>query len=79
MKLPDLGEIATAWVRSTNPTSEQQEIAEERLAVCGVCEFRVRSEVMDWWKCNACGCPIHKKIFSPKPGPDACPYAKWMR
>ena len=41
MKFAELGEIALAWYRSANPTPEQQDLAIERLAVCGSCEFRV--------------------------------------
>lgn len=79
MKLDDLGQIATAWYRASNPTPEQEQLAEERLAICSTCPERVRSHMFDWWKCNACGCPLHKKIFSPKPGIDACPKSLWPR
>lgn len=79
MTLKDLGEIAVAWVRAFHPTPEQHVIAQERLAVCEMCQYREWSNTMNWWKCGACGCPLHKKIYSPKPGPDACPYSKWPR
>lgn len=79
MKLHDLGDIAVAWYRHANPTPEHEEIAQERLSICTPCEYREYSSTFHWWKCAACGCPIHKKIFSPKPGIDACPKAKWPR
>lgn len=79
MNLTDLGTIAVAWYRAFNPTPEQEALAQERLTICNTCEYRIRSERFDWWTCDACGCPIHKKIFSPKPGIDACPKEKWPR
>lgn len=79
MNLPKLGEIAHAWIRAQNPTDIQKEIAQERLSICDSCEYRAWSEFMNWWKCNACGCPLHKKIYSPLSGSDACPHAKWTR
>jgi hypothetical protein len=78
MKFTDLGEIAIAWYRSANPTPEQQDLAIERLAICGACEFSKRTSVFDIYKCSACGCPLHKKVFS-SPGPNACPKGKWPR
>lgn len=80
MKFPDLGEVAVAWYRAANPTPEQQELANKRLDICHSCEFMVPSEgfpAFRGYKCSACGCPIHKKIFSPSPGPQACPKQKW--
>lgn len=82
MKIPDLGEIAVAWYRATNPTPEQQAIADERLNICQSCEFMKpvgTIPLYNGYKCTACGCPIHKKIFSSTPGPQACPHKKWPR
>ena len=78
MKFVDLGEIAMAWYRAANPTPEQQDLAIERLAVCGPCEFRVPTTMLNGYKCSACGCPLHTKVFS-SPRPDACPKGKWQR
>jgi len=74
-----LHEIAAAWIHAYNPTPEQQRLAEERLEICDTCEYQKRSVITDSLICNACGCPISKKIFSPRPGIDACPHAKWPR
>lgn len=79
MKFSDLGEIAVAWYRFANPTPEQQDIAQERLNICESCESHVYVSTRRGYKCDVCGCPTHKKIFSPKPGPNACPKAKWSR
>jgi len=79
VRFSDLGEIAIAWYRAANPTVEQQEIALERLTVCDTCEFKQPSKLFNGYKCGACGCPLHKKIFSSVSGPHACPKAKWSR
>lgn len=78
MTFSDLGDIAIAWRRAANPTPEQQALADERLAVCDTCEFKQRGFVFDY-KCGACGCPLHKKIFSSTIGSHACPKHKWAR
>lgn len=79
MTFADLGDIAIAWYRAANPTPEQQDLALERLAVCDDCEFKQSSTVWDGYKCGACGCPLHKKIFTPQRGATACPKGKWAR
>jgi len=79
VRFSDLGEIAIAWYRAANPTVEQQEIALERLTVCDTCEYKTAVPSRNSYKCGACGCPLHKKIFSPVVGPAACPKAKWSR
>lgn len=76
MKIPDLKEIALAWAHSMKPTPEQQAIADARLAICDTCEFKEFVKLTRFYKCNACGCPINKKVFSPS-GADACPKGKW--
>jgi len=77
MKVPDLLEIAIAWKRSFNPTPEQEEIGLERMAVCNTCEFKEFRELTKHYACGACGCPLARKIYSPKVG--ACPKKKWAR
>lgn len=72
-------EIATAWVRSYNPTSEQQEIANHRMNICNDCDKKTYLKPVDAFICGQCGCPLSKKIFSPKPGPEACPLSKWEK
>lgn len=78
MTFADLGEVAMAWYRYTNPTPEQQDLAIERLAVCEPCEFRAPAVLFGGYKCSACGCPLHKKVFS-SPRSGACPKGKWPR
>ena len=55
--------------------TKQKETADERLAICQACpEAKVNQLNIHY--CGACGCPLSKKIFSPK-GPSACPQQKW--
>jgi len=75
MKIPNMLEIAVAWKRAANPTEEQQLIAEQRMKVCDTCEFNVFVESLMYFKCDACGCPISKKVYSPKER--SCPKDKW--
>lgn len=79
MTFDDLGVVSVAWYRSMNPTPAQEALAQERLGVCTSCEERAWAPAFQWWKCSACGCPLHKKIFSPRPGSDACPRGKWVK
>ncbi len=72
-------EIATAWIRSSNPTDEQQEIANHRRDICNSCDEKTYLKHIDLFVCGKCGCPLNKKIFSPKPGPEACPLSKWEK
>lgn len=76
MKIPDVSEIIHAWKIAVKPTPEQQEIAEYRASVCDVCEFKDFKKLVRAHVCSACGCPLSKKIYSPK-GPIACPKGKW--
>lgn len=77
MKIPNISEILVAWHRAANPTPEQQQIAEYRASVCETCEFKEFKVMVRSYVCGACGCPISKKIYSPKPGTEACPKSKW--
>jgi ribosomal protein L37AE/L43A len=76
MKIPNISEIVKAWKISFNPTPEQQEIAEIRSKICDSCEFKNFKKLTRTFVCDACGCPIAKKIYSPS-GPGACPKNKW--
>ena len=76
MKIPNFLEIAVAWKRAANPTDEQQLIAEHRLSICNECEHKTFSKLSRSFICGACGCPLNKKVYSPK-GPEACPKMKW--
>ena len=70
-------EIAKAWIAAANPTPEQQAIAEYRAATCDKCPHRNYVTAINTFVCGKCGCPLSKKIFSPLPGQQACPYKRW--
>lgn len=70
-----LVEIGKAWIAAENPSPEQKAKAEHRLAICDGCEHKTHQDIMKFWYCNACGCPLAKKVFSPIK--DSCPKHKW--
>jgi hypothetical protein len=72
-----LTEIAKSWIAAANPTSEQQQIAEDRISICDECPYKKYIKTLNVYICDECGCPLDKKIFSPLPGPEACPLSKW--
>jgi len=72
-----LVEIATAWISAANPSADEKERAESRIKICDTCEENKISEILNYHYCGKCGCPLEKKIFSPLPGKEACPLAKW--
>jgi len=72
-------EIAKAWIAAANPTFEQQIIAEYRISVCEQCPHKNYVAAINTFTCGKCGCPLSKKIFSPKPGPEACPDKRWEK
>jgi len=72
-------EIAKAWIASENPTPEQKAIAEYRAATCDECPHKTYSKAFDVYTCGLCGCPLARKIFSPKPGQEACPDHRWKQ
>jgi len=72
-----LVEIGKAWIAAANPTPEQKEIAEHRLAICDGCEHKTFQETMKFWYCSACGCPLNKKVLTPVK--DSCPKKKWEK
>lgn len=69
-------EIAISWWRAENPTKEQSELAQRRLAICMGCDSRKESVVFGF-VCGECGCPLGKKIFTPKMG--SCDLDKWNK
>ena len=71
-------EIAKAWIAAANPTPEQQVIAEHRISVCDQCPHRNYVTAINTFVCGKCGCPLNKKVFSPK-GPEACPDSRWEK
>lgn len=68
-------EIADSWIIANNPTESQLKLAEGRLEICNGCDKKVTG-IGGYLKCDECGCPISKKIFSPRY--DACPLHKWL-
>jgi hypothetical protein len=74
-----LVEIAKAWITAANPSPLEKEIAEERISICQTCPSQKLNEALNLHYCGECGCPSDKKIFSPLPGPVACPLKKWNR
>lgn len=71
-------EIAKAWIAAENPTEEQKLIAEHRITMCDKCPHKEYNKVFGTFVCGLCGCPLNKKIFSPKPGEEACPDKRWV-
>jgi len=74
-----ISEIFKAWVAAANPTPEEQALAKYRASVCDSCEEKTYFSATNLFICGECGCPLSKKVFSPKPGPEACPLAKWEK
>ena len=74
-----ISEIFQAWVSAAKPSPEQKQIAEYRASVCDSCEHKTHVVAINSFVCGKCGCPLSKKVFSPKPGPQACPLAKWEK
>jgi hypothetical protein len=70
-------EIIDAWKIAHNPTPKQEELAKLRFDICNICPFKkvVTNKLKIATICEECGCPISKKIFSPKF--NACPLSKW--
>ena len=70
----DFIKIAKAWIASYNPNEKQLNMAKDRYTICDVCPSKVESTMFNY-KCNECGCPISKKIFSSTF--NDCPLSKW--
>jgi hypothetical protein len=67
-------DIIKAWAVSFNPTEEQKELADLRYNICISCDQR--GNILGIEKCNKCGCPLSKKIFTQKKA-ETCPLNKW--
>ena len=74
-----ISEIFKSWVTAANPSNEEQAIAQYRANVCDSCDRKTHIVTIDLFVCDECGCPLSKKVFSPKPGKEACPLAKWEK
>ena len=68
-------EIAKSWIIGFNPTEEQQQRADQRIAVCNDCPYRKYNDVGDFYYCGQCGCPLKGKVYSPVE--KSCPENKW--
>jgi hypothetical protein len=77
MNIPNYREIFEAWIISKNPTETEKLMANDRLDICKICEFRKETFKGKKWStiCKKCGCPLSKKVFSPMYNP--CPMGKW--
>jgi hypothetical protein len=73
----DVIEIINAWKIANNPTPKQEKLAELRGKICGGCPSKkvITKKLKLATICGECGCPIAKKIFTPKF--NACPLGKW--
>ena len=69
----DIKTIVKAWAVSFNPTDDQKELAEARLAICNTCPSLTTVRAIRG--CTLCGCPISKKVFTQSENP--CPDLKW--
>jgi hypothetical protein len=74
-----ISEIFKSWVAAANPTPNERAIAEYRSSVCDTCDKKTYVTAIASFVCGECGCPLSKKVFSPKPGKEACPLAKWEK
>ena len=74
--MSSIKEIVKAWWIASNPTPEQSLLAQKRLEICKGCESMVESVVFGY-KCNECGCPIGKKIFTDMM--ETCDLKKWNK
>jgi hypothetical protein len=72
-------EIAEAWIIAENPNPKQKAIAESRIEICNNCPEKTFVDMFDTYICGICSCPLSKKIFSSRPGPEACPKQKWIK
>jgi len=73
----DVLEIISAWKIANNPTPNQEKLAASRFDICKDCPSKkiLTKKLKIATVCGECGCPISKKIFSPKFNP--CPLGKW--
>jgi hypothetical protein len=70
-----LKEIAKSWAAAMNPTRKQTEIADHRISVCESCDLKKYNDILNFYYCGSCGCPLHAKIYSPVE--KSCPENKW--
>lgn len=68
-------EISQSWITAMNPSEEKQKIADQRIAVCNDCPFRVYNDIGNFYYCGKCTCPLKGKVYSPIE--KSCPEGKW--
>lgn len=68
-------EITKSWIAAVNPSEEQQQRADQRIAICDTCDTKKYNNVGDFYYCGACGCPLKGKVYSPVE--KSCPENKW--
>lgn len=73
--LSKIKEIIQSYAIAVNPTEEQKELAEKRLAKCMPCEMWTTNSA-GIAICKKCGCLTKVKVFTPR-GIEACPLGKW--
>jgi hypothetical protein len=66
-------DIVLSWATSFNPTQEQKELAEKRLAICSPCEYADTNPIGPF--CKICGCAFRAKVFTSSK--NGCPKGKW--
>jgi hypothetical protein len=77
--LNKISEIVGSWAISFKPTVAQKKLAEDRYSICLTCPKKIMAfskTKIEFEKCDVCGCPISKKIFSNRY--NACPLEKWI-
>ena len=77
MKLSKIKEILNAYAVMVDPTTEQADIAAQRLETCNSCHFMKEVDLgFGMVKiCGQCGCVLKAKSFVPEK--TACPENKW--
>lgn len=69
--------ITKAWIKASNHSQLEEEVAQIRLKACLVCIFAKTSWVpFSINYCSLCGCPLSRKIYSPA-GKDECSENNW--
>ena len=78
--MTNLFTIIEAWRIANNPTKTQSELGKKRALICETCPSK--KTITERFGelgivCNECGCPIAKKVFTPKN--KQCPLNKWEK
>ena len=69
--------IIKAWIKASNHSPLEEEIAKIRLQKCLACKYKKTSWTPFRIKyCSLCGCPLKAKKYSPN-GKDECSQGNW--